>query len=344
MSSAKNGNKVGIKEIAKRSGVSTTAVSLVLNDRPGVSEKTRRKIRNVIAEVGYKPSQTARSLGKRRKRTAQLEEIGFLAFGISAIRADSYYVSILSGVTSRAHELGLQLQSTSFEAEDVDLANIGMDHIDGLIVTGRPSLAFIERIRQANIPYVLISCSRARVPGDSVRPENTESSYQAVSHLAELGHRKIAFLGGEKSNPETWERYTGYLEAIDKYSIPFDPNLIVFSSFSPERSQEGFQELLERKVEFTAVFASNDYLAIGVYHLAHEHHIHIPNELSVVGFDDIETARFLRPQLTTIQTDQAGLGKVAINRLVQLMEHSAAPLTIRIQTNLIVRNSTSAPS
>lgn len=335
--------KVGIKDIAAECNVSTTSVSLVLNDRPGVSDQTRRRIQKKIKELGYRPSQNAKSLGQRRRRSQKSREIAFLAFGISVLKSHSYYGPIMLGVTSRAQEMGLQTKAESLSADTVNPTNVDFEELSGLIITGNPSPEFMERAIKASVPYVLVACSRALVPGDYIRAENIESSYEAVKHLADLGHRRIAFLGGEKSNPECWERYAGYLRAIDEAGCDRDPKLEVFTTFNSERNREGMEGLLARKTPFTGIYASQDYLAIGVYHVAHEVGLEIPKDISVIGFDDIEPARFLRPTLTTVQTDQVGIGTAAADRLMQIIEGDNTPIGIRVPTKLVARDSCRPP-
>ena len=335
--------RVGIKDIAAHCSVSTTAVSLVLNDRPGVSEQTRRRIQKTIKDLGYKPSQNARSLGQRRRRAKKTRELGFLAFGISVLRSHSYYGPIMLGVTTRAQNLDFQIKAESIAAEVVDPPEVNLGELSGLIITGRPNLQFMQRVIDASVPYVLIACSRALVPGDYIRAENIESSYHAVRYLTGLGHKRIAFLGGEKSNPECWERYAGYLRALDEASCERDIKLEVFTTFESDRNDEGMKELLARETEFSAIYASQDYLAIGAYHVAHEVGLEIPRDVSIIGFDDIEPARYLRPKLTTIQTDQVGIGRAAVDRLVQILEGDDMPIGIRMPTSLIVRDSCAQP-
>lgn len=341
--SKKQFSKVGIKDIAAECNVSTTSVSLVLNDRPGVSDQTRRRIQKKIKDLGYRPSQSAKSLGQRRRRTRKSREIALLAFGISVLKSHSYYGPIMLGVTSQAQELGMQTKAESISADNVKPDDVDFDELSGLIITGNPPHEFMQRAIKASVPYVLVACSRALVPGDYIRAENIESSYEAVKHLADLGHKRIAFLGGEKSNPECWERYAGYLRAIDEAGCDRDPELEVFTTFDSERNQEGMEGLLAREIPYTAIFASQDYLAIGVYHVAHEVGLEIPNDISVVGFDDIEPARFLRPMLTTIQTDQVAIGTAAVDRLMQIIEGDDTPLGIRVPTKLVVRDSCQPP-
>lgn len=337
--------KVGIKEIAERCGVSKSSVSLVLNNRKGVSDGTRQRIQKAMGELGYRPLRsTRRGVRSRSSNGSRDGVIGFLAFDRWANAGHSYYGPILTGASVHAKGVGYGLTYTQVldpsqvEPEEVDLASV-----DGLLITGRPQPGFIELLRARGLPFVVVSPSTPHIDADSVRPENIEGSWIATRHLVLLGHRKIGYLGGEESNTDAQERYFGYRLALQEGGLPVDDDLVTFTDFSPPGGEAGLKQLIERDTGVTAVYAGGDYLALGVYEAAHKAGLSIPHDLSVVGFDDIEPVRYLRPGLTTMQMDLQAIGARSVDRLLQLLDEEQPPVNLRVPSKLLVRDSTAAP-
>jgi LacI family transcriptional regulator len=336
-------SRVGLKEIAAQTGVSSAAVSLVLNNRPGVSSETRRRVSDAAKQLGYE-RRRARTPLASVEPTTSLRSVSFYAFGVNAALGHSYYGDILSGASSEARELGVQLAFEAFDSSLPDIDGLPIHATDGLLISGRPPRAFVLRLRREKVPYVLVCCSIAHLPGDSIGPENVESSYQAVSYLAGLGHRRIAYLGGESINADARERYLGYRWAVEDLGLDNDESLALLSFFDTEHGVSGLHQLREHAGEFTALYAASDFLAMGVYRSARELGISVPDDLSIFGFDNNTLCDTLHPALTTMGLDRDRVGRLAIRRLSAIVTTPQDAVITRLPATLIERDSCQAPA
>ncbi|MGL4512478.1 MAG: LacI family DNA-binding transcriptional regulator [Lacipirellulaceae bacterium] len=335
--------KVGVKQIAAETGVSAAAVSLVLNDRPGVSTETRRRVRATAKRLGYQHrslADRARAAEVAAHRASGLGSIGFYAFGVNAGLGHSYYGAILSGASAAARDAGLQLRFAAFDAPAEFPADLADEGVDGVLVTGRPRPEFVDSLRRRGVPYVLVCCSLAHLEGDSIGPENIESSYRVVRRLAELGHARVAYLGGEPVNTDARERLLGYQWAVEDLGLDRDPGLVSLEFFNTEQGAEGFRRMWRDAAPFTAVYAASDFLAMGVYRVARELGLEVPRDLSVFGFDNNTLCETIHPTLSTVGLDRERVGRLAVKRLHDVIRERQPPLSLRLPTELIEREST----
>ncbi|CAN0375226.1 unnamed protein product, partial [Ectocarpus sp. 4 AP-2014] len=177
---------------------------------------------------------------------------------------------ILSGASTAARELGARLTLEAFDGPDPDGNELPLHAPDGVLVSGRPPVGFLHRLQREQVPYVLVCCSLAHLPGDAIGPENVESSYEAVKYLAGLGHRRIAYLGGEPNNIDARERYLGYRWAVEDLGLDNEERLALLSFFDADHGISGLHQLIENAGEFTALYAASDFLAMGAYSSARE--------------------------------------------------------------------------
>lgn len=331
--------RIGLKDIAEDTGVSSAAVSLVLNNRPGVSGETRKRVSDSAKRLGYEPRRSQSKIANRFRGNPRMRSLGFFAFGVNAALGHDYYGDILNGASSEARECNLQMRFEAFDGPHVDVEELPIQAADGLLITGRPPREFVYRLQRENIPYVLVCCSYAHLPGNSIGPENIESSYNAVSYLARQGHRRIAYLGGEAINADARERYLGYQWAIEDHDLEKDENLALLSFFDTEHGISGLHQLLEQAGDFTALYAASDYLAMGVYRSARELGISIPKQLSVIGFDNNAYSETLHPALTTMGLDRERVGRLAVKRLAEIVETPQEATVTRVPSKLIERES-----
>ena len=333
--------RVGLKDIAAQTGVSSAAVSLVLNNRPGVSSETRRRVHDAAKKLGYEPRRNRIATSTVRENI--LRTVGFYTFGVNAGLSHSYYGDILSGASAEAREIGTQLTLQAFDGQLTDLGELPIHATDGLLLSGRPPRNFVMRLQQEGVPYVLVCCSLAHLPGDAIGPENIESSYRAVRYLADQGHQRIAYLGGEPDNADARERYLGYRWAIADLGLEDDEELALLSFFDTDHGISGLHQLLNQAGDFTALYAASDFLAMGVYRSARELGISIPDELSVLGFDNNTLCDTLHPTLTTMGLNRDRVGRLAIQRLSTIVNHPQRSTITRVPTELIERESCQSP-
>lgn len=330
---------VTISQVAKEAGVSIQTVSRVINRRPDVSVETRQRVEAIIARLGYRPNAIARGLASNRTRTLGL---------ITADFSDYFFTQVISGaeLEARKHGYFLMLGSTERNPKDEPeyIRLLTERHVEGVLFA-RPSSEPDERaliqLLRSRVPVVTTAYY---LPGEDltvVDVDNVEGGRSATRCLLSAGHTRIATIAG----PETWksvtDRMRGYREALQEAGLPFDPQLIARGDWSYSSGYRAMQELLARNVQFSALFAHNDQMAIGAIRALCEAGKRVPEDVSVVGYDDIPAAEFCNPPLTTIRQPMREVGAVATRMLLEAIErpeeyHSREVL---LATELIVRSS-----
>lgn len=342
-----------IKDVARLSGVSTTTVSYVINNGPrGVDPVTKERILQIMEQLQYHPSTMARGLSQKR-----LNCVGIVfPQPDQRLVADSYFSAILDGVvetaTSRKQNIMLY---TGLEWEGrVSMPAFLDRRVDGLVlISPDVDSDIVPALADAGVPFVLISDAEVDSRVIRIGSDNTDAMQQIVDHLAQLGHRRIAFLSGEMNSPSTLPRQEGFKQALERCGLPFAPELLTIGSYSRYWGHVGMLEMLRMENPPTAVFACGDGIATGVYDACAEMGVSIPNQLSVVGFDDAPYASYLSPPLTTMRQPLQEMGREAACELLAglgaeddeadtaLPEQPREPLIF--QTRLIVRGSTAPP-
>jgi LacI family transcriptional regulator, galactose operon repressor len=337
-----SGKRMTIREIADLAGVSIATVSRVLNGRDDVADETRDAVRRVIREHGYTANRNARGLSAGR--TGMVGVLVPLVF-------PAYFAEILAGAAEALYEQEMRvvLSPTQHEhAREVSLLDRLMHGgaTDGaLIVLPGESSEELERALDAGYPFVVVDPLMPlddRIP--SVSAAHMSGADQAMRHLLSLGHRHIGAITGPPGWVATEDRRRGYRAALAAAGIPFDPALEVEADFEITDGEEAAQALLGSRNPPTAVFAFNDNIAIGTMRAARDRGLRIPEDLSIVGFDDVEHASIVTPSLTTVRQPLAEMGRTAVSLLVRLLEHqSVETLSIQLATRLVVRESTAPP-
>lgn len=320
-----------IKDIARQAGVSAATVSRVLNNdlSLSVSEDTRSNIFAIAEQLQYKP----RRLGqlKRNMQRAGKTVSLLLWCSIEEERDDPYYASIRRGIEMRCEELGLTLGQTLRGR----LSIAQLQPADGLIVVGGVNLEEITPLPINKETIVLVDQYQELMDYDTVRVHFRQAVGQALGHLLELGHQRIAFIGGES----TGERRAHYFKKFMEERGLFNPELVRVGAWSSADGYRMMNELLAESERPTAVFAASDPLAVGVMRALHGHGMQVPEDMAVVGFDDIEMAAYLQPALTTIRAYPEQMGRAAVQLLSERLEGREAPAHSVIGTKLIVRES-----
>ncbi|MFC4410635.1 LacI family DNA-binding transcriptional regulator [Chungangia koreensis] len=321
-----------IKDIAKKAGVSITTVSRVLNRKEeGMSAQTREKVLRVIEELEYQPNRLARGLV-----TKQSKLIGLIVPTIS----NPFFPELCRGAEDEANKYGYSLvicnSDASAEKEERYIKILKEQQVDGIILSSQSGLSSASLDRHSkNLHYVLLDrMEREKVPG--VFLENEEGGYLAGQHLIQLGHKKMACITGPESIKNSRDRLKGFKRALKEVGL--EPTIIREGDFSLESGYSHAKEILENE-NVSAIFTCNDLMACGVYRAAHEMGVGIPQDISVIGFDDIPLISALIPKLTTIRQDTYMMGRKSAELLIQQIEHGKTDFTIFSPT-LVVREST----
>jgi len=310
---------VTIKDISREAGVSTASVSKVLNgDYKNVSEETKNKILRISRELNYRPNRLARSLVNNRTNI-----IGLIISDIT----NPYFAELAKGIEHRADTAGYKLiLCNTDENEEKERSYINMTleyNLDGVIITGSEkssSSSSIEELQKYNIPYVSID----REQGDDdyrVYVGNLEGSYIATESIIKNGHTKIAFIGGEGMHGSRNLRLEGYLKALTEYGIEPDHSLIKIGNYHMETGYQYVKFLIENGSEFTAVVCGNDLIAFGALNAVKDSGLKCPEDISIIGYDDIYLTEMTEPKLTTIKQPSAEIGNYAVEVLLKLMKN-----------------------
>jgi|SRR5579871_2362620 len=335
--------RVTIRDVADEAGVSIATVSRVLNDRADVSAETRELVQRVMRERGYKPNRNAQKLSDGRT--------GFVGVLIPLVYP-AYFSTILSGAAEALYQQDMRLVLSPtqhlYDREVSLLERLTHGATDGaLIVLPEESSPELEHLLDEGYRFVVVD-PRARLAErvPSVSTAHAAGADQAMRHLLELGHRRIGAITGIPDWVASEKRLQGYHAALAGAGILPDPELIVAGDWEIGGGAAAAQRLLSLPEPPTAIFAFNDNMAVGALRVARARGLRVPDELSVIGFDDVELANVVAPTLTTIRQPLAELGRMAVDRLVRLLAgQRVEALNVELGTRLIVRESTApAPS
>jgi LacI family transcriptional regulator len=328
-----------IREVARAAGVSIATVSRVFNKNSLVNGDTARRVMQEAGRLDYWPNSAAQSLATRCTRT-----YGVLLPDLFG----EFYSDVIRGIDrqARLNQYQILLSSSHSSSEDVLAASRAMlGRIDGLIMMAPDEASFdtVERVRR-RIPVVLLN---PRMPVErcySVGIENFGGALAAVEHLLSLGHRDIAFITGPQGNADAGERLRGFHQALITAGLDPDRALVVPGDFSEMAGFEAGPVLLAHPQRPTAVFAANDSMAIGLLAALRRRGCRVPEDLAVVGFDNVAIAGYLNPALTTVNVDACGLGSQAVELMIGAMEAGpqVAPVRQVIPAILKIRQSCGA--
>jgi LacI family transcriptional regulator len=334
-----NANNYTMDDVARRANVSKTTVSHVINKTRYVSEKLRTRVLSVMNEMGYEPNILARSL--RRNETCT---IGLIVPN----NANPFYAEVAWGVESLTFEAGYNTilcnsdRNLEKEIRYIDL--LMKKRADGILFVGAwagEQTEHLHKIFKRGVPLVAVD---RYVPGleiDTVVVNNTLGGWLATMHLAGLGHRRIACIGGIPLYTPNADRVKGYCKALAETGLPFYDEYLIRSDFQYEGGYSAAQRLLALKDPPTAIFACNDLLAIGAMRAALDLGLRVPESVSIVGFDDIRIASFTNPPLTTVAQPMYKMGQRGAEILLERIRESGLPVKHEVwQPELIVRGST----
>ena len=329
-----------IKDVARDAGVSVATVSRAVNGRSNVTARTREHVMSVVERLRFVPSTAARSMVTRRTHT-----VGALLPDLHG----EYFSELIRGIDLAARVRGLHLLVSSSHGDAAEAAaalRAMQGRVDGLLIMSPHATAdFLWGNLSNGLPAVLMNTRLGSDPHSSFAVDNRAGACAMVQHLVDRGHRRIAFLAGPESNFEAQERLCGYRTAMAEL-VPEQAEQVLQGDFTQESGFRAGACIVALSERPTAVFASNDMMAIGCLSAFNEAGLRVPRDIALAGFDDIPMSRYLNPPLTTVCVRIAELGGLALECLASAIE-SPRQAAVRHQTlhaELVVRRSTAAPS
>jgi len=326
-----------LADIASVANVSLMTVSRALNNKPGVSEELRKKIMRLADQMEYQPNTIARSLATNRTATIGL---------VVPDNTNPFFAEIARGVEDAAFasHYGVFLVNTNEEAarEETALDSLQQKGIDGLILCSSrlPDKKLSERIQR--FPAVVLlnrDVKTARSNLTSINVDDRRGALLAVTHLAAAGRRRIAFIGGPKNSFSGQRRLDGFRAGLSASNIPYDPSLIECCHPTIEGGRQGAAVLFNRCPDIDAFMTFNDLAAVGVMQTCHEAGRQVPEEVSIIGFDDIPLAKIVRPQLTTVHVNLAEIGGLMVQALLTNLAGGEKCPDLVIEPRLVLRDS-----
>ena len=332
---------VTIKDIAREVGVSPSTVSRALSDSPLISEKTRQSVKEVAQKLGYERNELARGLVKGSSGA-----IGLVVADIT----NPFFSDIAQGVGEVAHRCGYGVMlcntagKTNRESSYVRL--LRRKRVDGLILTSATmDDPYLGDLAKTRIPFILVSRLCNSVDAPYVVANDRAGARLAVEHLIELGHERIGFIGGPANVQSSRDRMASYREVLREHGLAEKEEWMSFSDFTQAAGRKVGRHMLSLPERPSAIFAANDVTALGVLEVAEELGYQIPDDLSLVGYDDITYASLPRIQLTTVAQPAQEMGQIAGEWLLSSIEgHKSYPLRCVLNPHLVVRCSTAPPA
>ncbi len=327
---------VTIKDIARLANVSISTASKALNNRPDVSPETRQRVKEIAKKYNFSPN--AFGKGLKSKTT---ENIGVIFCRENQpLSGNPFYSRVLEGIESEIgmNNYNLVLHLVPECNQDHLPKMVREKHVDGLILVGIFREGFVEKILSVDLPLVYIDPKFEISTCNQIIIDNEHGAFLATQYLIQKGHRKIGFISGELSRLSFEQRYQGYLKALEKNNIPIEKKYI--SAGGLEQGYDHVKKLLTLSNPPTAIFSANDINAIYGYKAVQDLNLKIPDDVSFIGFDDIDLARFSTPGLTTIRVFKQELGSIGVRILFRaIRKEIESPIHTVVPVQLIERES-----
>lgn len=328
-----------IADIAELAGVSKSTVSRALSNSPLISEETRERIQAIAREHNYQINQPARSLSMKRTNT-----IAFVTHGYYGdLCVEDLFLLEMMGAITRA------LAAQKYDLLMVDVDPYKTDWIDDYLNTGKVDgfvlmtstrkQQHVKKLVEMQAPFIAWGVPSPNTNYCTVTGDNFNGARLAGEYLLNIGKQKIAFLGGPESEQEVKLRYQGFESAFQAAGLKPDSNRVIYANYSTEAGHKGMHKLLDQDPEIDAVFANSDFIAIGAMNAIRERGKRVPQDISVVGYDDISLAQYSNPPLTTIRQNINESGRLLVNNLIQYLE-TGIVTNVSVPVKLVVREST----
>lgn len=309
--------RVTIKEVAKEAGVSAATISYVLNDKESIRQETKDRVYAAIEKLNYIPNLSARGLVNKESRLIgvvipQTEDTDMLMF------TNPFYSEIIGNIEYIARTNGYRVLISGVNTDESYL-NLAKEHsLDGIIVIGMYPDEFYTQLKSSNIPAVLIDSYINDHYFDTIKINDRNGAYVATKHLIENGHKDIALVVGIMNESGVMQkRYLGYRDALEEYGIPFNEKLIFECKVDFESGIEQADKIVNSKEKITSVFACADIMALGMIKQLSYKGINVPNDISIIGFDNLNIANYSNPGLTTIEQNIYKKGREAMTLMIE---------------------------
>ena len=330
---------VSIKDIARAAGVSHSTVSRALTDSSLVKDETKGRIRRLADEMGYTPSAIARSLVRQRTET-----IGVV---VSTV-ADPFVSEVVRGIEETAFNRNFSVvlceSGNNREREIGAVQMLRQKRVDGIVVSASTVGDFyMPLLDELDVPIVLVNREQGTCYAYSVVTDDVHGGALAVQYLLSLGHQCIGHITGPPSSQSSHNRLQAYRQTIESLGLPFDVNCVAPGDGRVVGGREGASQLLASQYPITAIFCYNDLTAIGAILAVKAHGLKVPEDVSIVGFDDIPFAEYVDPPLTTVRQHRYEMGRLATEMVLDLLQGNEPEANIYLRGELIVRESCIAP-
>lgn len=330
-----------IRDIAKLADVSVTTVSKVINNYSDISEETRQKVIQVMKKENYEPNAIARSLSTSKSFSIGL----FFNYNFTRGLHQDFFHSILFGFETNLGEKGYDfLYFSDFQRKKTCdyVAKCQHRHIDGALLMGIPlSDKHIDELLKSDIPSVFIDVDLVSKNATYLTCDNVGGAETAINHLYNIGHRKIGMITGLQYTKPTQDRMRGYQQAVHNLQIPYRTEWIVNTEYSEVGGYKAMHQLLALMERPTAIFCHSDSIAIGAIKAIRDAGLNVPDDFSIVGFDDLMISSYIKPKLTTVRQDTYLMGSKAADLLSELINYSEKSISpIVLPTRLVEREST----
>jgi LacI family transcriptional regulator len=327
-----------LEDIARFSGFSRSTVSRVINGDVYVKEETRKRIMEVIHQHDFQPNLGARSLAGGQTKVLGL----VIPAAVSTIFSDLYFPQFIRGVSAgcnaQNYSMMLWLVEPEYHRRTMrEILHNGL--LDGVIVSSMAmNDPIFESLHRSKMPFISIGRHPTLKDVNSLDVDNVKSACKATRYLIELSRTRVATITGPRNMIAGYDRYQGYLRALEEFNIPLVPELAVEADFTEDGGYNAMKQLIAARPD--AVFAASDTMAIGALHALREANLRVPEDVAVIGYDDVPLASRTDPPLTTIRQSLQSMGSMAVNTLIDIIHHpTEQPRHILLDTELIVRES-----
>lgn len=330
--------KMTIKDIAQLAGVSITAVSFVINDKKGVSQKTREKVQRIISQVGYTPNPSSRRLIFNKTNNI------VVLFKRNISPLDHYFYSEINSVIlheCEANGYNLIFASMQIDENSVDFPNVVKSYdVDGIIFYGDVDSQTLNNLAKFEIPFIIIDSHTSPSETLSITADYEAAAFTAMKHLIELGHKNIAYIGNSFLESFSAQTFSGYKRAIEENNFTTNMKWIQTDAQDELSAYQCMKSILECDSLPSAVFCSADIYAIGALNCIKDNGLKVPDNISIVSIDDIVLSRYTDPQLTTVKIDKVEMGHIAMDLLIKKIQNEPVKSVVIKTDTIIVRNST----